>query len=210
MFQFLMGKCPVFESQKKPNGAHYLVIDTSVFYLVPERRRSLIVAVKCVGKRAKAYGVKKPDSYKIRQFWKPAEEAYGKVKRKVCMQWHLTTRETMPGTRTIPHSRHAERLRDLNVRARVRYQFLSLQTAPFIFFFHQAATGERLYQVNNRNLTGGSTFTYVVERAGQAEEGTHPLVIGASSEKGLMIERAPKEDDYRNTGIGFAVERIWF
>jgi hypothetical protein len=207
MFQTLMGKCHVFESEKRSNGSYYKVIDTHVLYLLPEQASSLRATVKRIEERARKQGIEQPDSYKIRTFWTPAEKAHGTIKRIVPMQWHLMTIWTIPGSHTVPHGHHAKMIADLKKRVYVAYQALSLHTAPLIIFLHKAATGKRLYQANNLNLTGRPSFSYVVERAGEGE--TQPLALGAFSEKGLMIERGPKDDDYNNTGVGIGVERIF-
>jgi len=207
MFHGLMGKCPVFESQKGSNGSSYKVIDTSVLYLIPAQSESLTAMVENIENCARKKGVKNPDSYKIHKFYEAAKKLHDKKKRQIPMQWHLTTIRTMPGSHTVKHGCHAKQLSDLNARAFVDYRFVSLHTFPLVLFFHKVATGQRLYQVNNLNLTGHPSFSYVIERV---EQENLPLAVGAFSEKGLIIGRAPKDDDYDNTGVGITVERLFY
>ena len=190
IIKIMYSDCCIF---KNSNGRPYKVIDSHSLKLVPGQSKSLIRTVECIQKRARKYGLADPDLYRIHTFWLKAFEKYGNKDRIVPIEWHLMTKWAIPNTDKVPRDQHAAMIAAVNRKTSLRYQTLSLQTSPFVLFFHSMATGERL-------LAGRPSFSYVKERA----EDT-PLVIGKYSEKGLMIHRGPKETDYRNVGIGSVV-----
>jgi hypothetical protein len=195
ILQILDSKCPIRSDERKPDGTHYKLSDTHLLYLIPPGTLNELEArVRAYGSQAlndqggRLYPIGNPLQFRF--FADVTRWEHGNV-RSHEYQWILISNDVLPGSRNKPYQEQAQRVAELNRKARTNYEVPSLYAAAAAYFLHKVATGESLYEEGNEQNRNIHTYTRVKETVQNC-----PLVIGGSAPSGVNIFYYLYDDEF--------------
>jgi hypothetical protein len=174
------GKCPIYDTQIKPDGTYYRVRDTHFLQLLCQEDGNLHQFEQNV---LKPYGEKHypkgRNPFRLLYLWLDVYQEYGEIPYE-STHWELMTKDVLPESRDTSCKQQDALIAFLRNKALVNYEFPSVKNVPRALFLHKVATGESLYRT--ADAQNGHRYTYTsVQESSQDWR----LVVGGFSPIGL-------------------------
>jgi hypothetical protein len=167
--QTLDSPCPIYEGKK--------VRETHILMLILQEFRSLNHLEKNILKPYAEIHHRNENPLRFNHFDENARQEYGDAPFKPT-HWVLMPKKILPGSRCESSQEQIKMIKELNAKAPITYEIISLQDVVSAFFLHQVATEERLCPIEHQLLT----YTHVQESVGR-----FGVLVGSFFPSGLRV-----------------------